>query len=114
MNKTPLEVIRGVCALLWDPKTERPPECIELPAQGLVPAATGRETNRVYLLALLGLLPDVDPVVPVFADAVMQATGFPSDAFDELKLSLWNKTNASPPWSAKELGHKVDDAYRNA
>lgn len=29
-------------------------------------------------------------------------------------LVLWNETNASPPWSTKELAHKVDDAYRNA
>jgi hypothetical protein len=28
-------------------------------------------------------------------------------------LLLWNETNALPPWSAKELAHKVDDAYRN-
>jgi hypothetical protein len=28
-------------------------------------------------------------------------------------LVLWNETNASPVWSAKELAHKVDDAYRN-
>ena len=28
-------------------------------------------------------------------------------------LVLWNETNSSPPWSAKELAHKVDDAYRN-
>jgi hypothetical protein len=28
-------------------------------------------------------------------------------------LMLWNETNASPPWSAKELAHKIDDAYRN-
>ena len=29
-------------------------------------------------------------------------------------LLLWNKTNASPPWTVKELAHKVDDAYQNA
>jgi hypothetical protein len=28
-------------------------------------------------------------------------------------LVFWNETNASPPWSAKELAHKIDDAYRN-
>jgi len=28
-------------------------------------------------------------------------------------LVLWNETNASPPWSAKELAHKVEDAYGN-
>lgn len=28
-------------------------------------------------------------------------------------LSQWNETNASPPWTAKELAHKVEDAYRN-
>jgi hypothetical protein len=29
-------------------------------------------------------------------------------------LAFWNKTNASPPWTVKELAHKVDDAYQNA
>jgi hypothetical protein len=28
-------------------------------------------------------------------------------------LVLWNETNASPPWSSKELAHKVEDAYRH-
>jgi hypothetical protein len=27
-------------------------------------------------------------------------------------LNTWNKTNAKPPWTAKELEHKVQDAYR--
>ena len=26
-------------------------------------------------------------------------------------LLAWNETNASPPWTSKELAHKVDDAY---
>lgn len=29
-------------------------------------------------------------------------------------LAQWNETNAEPPWSSKELVHKVEDAYRNA
>ena len=29
-------------------------------------------------------------------------------------LVAWNETNAWPPWSTKELAHKVDDAYRDA
>lgn len=29
-------------------------------------------------------------------------------------LEHWNKINAKPPWSSKELAHKVEDAYRNA
>ena len=33
------------------------------------------------------------------------------DAFQA--LAIWNETNASPPWSDKELAHKIDDAYRN-
>jgi hypothetical protein len=35
-------------------------------------------------------------------------------AVEALKeLSRWNETNATPPWSQKELAHKVEDAYRN-
>ncbi len=29
-------------------------------------------------------------------------------------MLAWNETNASPSWSPKELGHKVDDAYRQS
>ena len=29
-------------------------------------------------------------------------------------LLQWNETNASPPWTVKELAHKVDDAYQKA
>lgn len=28
-------------------------------------------------------------------------------------LAVWNETNAVPPWTAKELAHKIEDAYRN-
>jgi hypothetical protein len=34
------------------------------------------------------------------------------EAIDALKT--WNETNASPPWTEKELVHKVHDAYRAA
>ena len=29
-------------------------------------------------------------------------------------LADWNETNASPPWTAKELAHKVEDAFRHS
>jgi hypothetical protein len=34
----------------------------------------------------------------------------PDDAL--MVLSEWNETNASPPWSARELAHKIDSAYK--
>jgi len=33
----------------------------------------------------------------------------PEEAFSV--LSDWNETNASPPWSAKELEHKIRSAF---
>lgn len=33
----------------------------------------------------------------------------PAEALDA--MLIWNETNASPPWSPKELAHKVDDAF---
>ena len=34
----------------------------------------------------------------------------PDEALDALRD--WNETNAEPPWSDKELAHKIHDAYR--
>jgi len=42
---------------------------------------------------------------------ILQESGMsPEDAFAE--MVLWNQTNADPPWSVRELQHKIHSAYR--
>ncbi len=45
------------------------------------------------------------------AACVLRDSGMPElDAF--LALRAWNETNAEPPWTEKELRHKIVEAYR--
>jgi hypothetical protein len=41
----------------------------------------------------------------------LRAAGLTADEALEA-LAAWNETNAKPPWTAKELAHKIEDAYR--